>query len=104
MKYYRAIIAVPCEQARLAGAKVLYFKYVDQCAKYFDCSRYNIYRKIRKEKRDLTICGFTLYWEDEVSALRKKERENKNKSLEEKQNQREKEVLILEKEKERVNL
>lgn len=84
MKYYKPIIAVPCEQARIAGAKTLWFKYVDQCAKFFSCGRNNIYRKIRKEKRDLTICGFTLYWEDELPALRKKETENKNKSLEEK--------------------
>ena len=60
MKYYRPIIAEPCEQARKAGAKTLVFKYVDLAADYFHCDRNFIYQKIRGRGRgfNLSYCGF----------------------------------------------
>lgn len=66
MKYYRPIIAIPCEQARKAGAKSLSFKYVDLCAKFFGINRDKLYKKIEEkgtEKKHLPYKGFYFEWE-----------------------------------------
>ena len=70
MKYYREILAIPCEQARKAGAKTMTFKYVDSAAAFFGVTRNDIYKKIRNPgKRNLSLKGFYIRFKENENDL-----------------------------------
>lgn len=54
----KAVIAIPCEAIKLAGAKTLLFPSIKICADYFGTDIANIWHALNNDIKKIPTCGF----------------------------------------------